>query len=143
MKTFLLFLFFICLGVTCEVFFVAVLNFINNEPLCGSSAISLAGKSYIWMCPIYAVIPLFGKILYPKVAHYHFAIRLIIYLLCVYFVEFFTGFLLLKITGTCPWEYQTGWHIMGLIRLDYLPAWAFFCACIEHLFLLLDKHLVD
>jgi hypothetical protein len=135
MKNFLLFLFFICIGVTTEVVFVAITNFLNNEPLCGSTAISLAGKSYIWMCPIYALIPLFGKILYPKVGHYPFAIRLIIYLLCVYSVEFSAGFLLKQLNGTCPWEYQTGWHIMGLIRLDYAPMWAVFCICIERLYL--------
>lgn len=142
MKNALLFLFFICLGVTTEVIFVAISNLITSEPLCGSSPVALAGKSYIWMCPIYALIPLFGKILLPKVGHYHFAIRLTIYVLCIYSVEFLTGYFLRTLTGSCPWEYQTGWHIMGLIRLDYLPLWAIFCFCVERLYLLLDKHLV-
>ena len=44
-----------------------------------------------------------------------------------------------QITGKCPWEYTTGWHIMGYIRLDFTPAWMFFSFIIERLYWMIDK----
>jgi len=41
-------------------------------------------------------------------------------------VEYITGWILQKTTGSCPWDYSgyTKWHVRGLIRLDAFPVWS-------------------
>ena len=46
-----------------------------------------------------------------------------------------SGYALQLLTGKCPWQYTSGWHIMGLIRLDYAPAWLFFAFLLETIYL--------
>ena len=61
----------------------------------------------------------------------------------IYIVECSTGFLLEQITGKCPWEYTSGWHLLGYIRLDYFPSWLAFAFIIESLYLYLESKLLD
>ena len=134
-------LFFACFGMTCEIFFVAFMNLVNQTPLFGQPLWSLTGKTYVWMFPIYALIPILGKILFEKLAKYPMLVRAIVYAALIFMVEFFSGFLLEVITGKCPWEYTTGWHIMGYIRLDFTPAWMVFSIALESLYKYLERHL--
>ena len=134
-------LFFACFGMTCEIFFVAFKNLINNTPLFEQPLWSLTGKTYVWMFPIYVLIPVLGKILFEKFAKYPLLVRAGIYTALIFVVEFSSGFLLEAITGKCPWEYTTGWHIMGYIRLDFTPAWMVFSIAIESLYKYLEKRL--
>ncbi len=133
------YLFFICFGFTAEIFFVAFTNLWNNEPFCGEPLWSLTGKTYVWMAPIYAIIPLAFGYLYPKLQHLPMFVRLLIYVLGIYCIEFSSGFLLEQITGKCPWEYTVGWHIAGYIRLDYFPAWLLFGFIIETLYVFIQE----
>lgn len=116
------------LGITTEVFFTAISDLIisgNFEDL------SLKGYSYIWMFPIYGstsiLFPFFFGMIkkWPRLARYAF------YGVGILFVELIAGFVLEKLTGRCPWEYQTGWHFQGYIRFDYLPLWIGFGVIIE------------
>lgn len=132
-------LFFVCLGMTCEIFFTAFTNLFMNTPYHGEPVWSLTGKTYVWMAPIYALIPFFAGLLFTRLSHLPVLVRLLIYVAIIYSVEFSTGFLLEKITGKCPWEYTTGWEVMGYIRLDYFPAWAFFAYMIESLYRFIDS----
>ncbi len=134
-------LFFVCFGITAEIFFVAFSNLINNEPFCGEPLWSLTGKTYVWMAPIYALIPFLAGTAYRFFKAKPLIIRILIYTLMIFIVEFIAGFLLEQITGKCPWEYTTGWHVMGYIRLDYAPAWMFFTYVVESLYLYLDDRL--
>jgi uncharacterized membrane protein len=70
-------------------------------------------------------------------------LRLLIYVLGIYIVEFSTGFLLEQITGKCPWEYTSGWHIMGYIRLDYFPTWLVFAFIVESLYLYINEKITS
>ena len=65
--------------------------------------------------------------------------RLFIYAIGIYIVEFASGFLLDMLTGSCPWEYKEGLHILGYIRLDYLPAWMGFGYLLEKLVLFFQQ----
>jgi len=56
-------LFFICLGMTTEVFFTAISDFIAGE-----GSLRLMGHTYVWMAFIYALIPILMLNIYPKVA---------------------------------------------------------------------------
>jgi uncharacterized membrane protein len=121
------------LGITIEVFFTAISDLFNSGNF---EDLSLKGYSYIWMFPIYGstsiLFPFFFGMIkkWPRLARYAF------YGVGILFVELIAGFLLEKLTGTCPWEYQVGWHFQGYIRFDYLPLWVGFGIIIEefHLF---------
>lgn len=138
-KSLFLFLAFGCVGITTEIFFTAIMN--NIAAMQAGAGINwrLMGNSYIWMFPIYGLAGIAWPILYKYIAKYHAIIRACIYAIGILIVEFITGWLLDVTTGRCPWEYQTGWHIMGYIRLDYFPLWAGFGYMVERIFLLLDR----
>jgi hypothetical protein len=117
------------LGVTIEVCYTAIVDLI--EFWGPDMDLSLKGVSYIWMIPIYGsasfLFPLGYKLLknWPRLLRYlSFGVGILI-------VELITGFVLEQSTGRCPWEYQTGWHLGGYIRLDYLPLWMLFGATLE------------
>jgi len=134
-------IFFACLGITTEICFVAFTNLFNNTPFCGEPLWSLTGKTYVWMLPIYTLIPFFAGYLYHKIAHWQSVVRWTFYTALILSVEFVAGFILEQVTGQCPWEYTTGWHIMGYIRLDYIPAWFIFSFVVEYLYVYLDRNL--
>lgn len=140
-KKLFLVLFFACFGVTTEVCFVAITNLINQTPICDKSLWTLTGKTYVWMLPIYGLIPILAAPLVHQLAHLSLALRLILYATIILAVEFLAGAILELLTGNCPWEYTTGLHVMGYIRLDYFPAWMFFAFLIEYLYNYLDKNL--
>lgn len=132
-------LFFGCFGMASEIFFVAFTHAIHGEGIYNEPVWSLTGKTYVWMFPIYALIPLIAGPLFQKVGSLHVILRLLIYTALIFTVEFSTGLLLDQLTGKCPWEYTTGWHIMGYIRLDFTPAWMFFSFVVEYLYKLIDR----
>ena len=134
-------LFFGCFGITVEIFFTAISNLLNHTPLWGEPLWSLTGKTYVWMFPIYTLIPIAGGFLIDLFRKYPLLLRLLLYTSIIFIVEFITGFLLDQFTGKCPWEYTSGWHVMGYIRLDFAPAWMFFSFLIENLYRYLDKRL--
>jgi len=139
-KAFLI-LFFGCFGITCEIFFVAFTHLITQTQLYSEPIWSLTGKSYVWMFPIYALIPVLGGPIIKRCQPHPLILRLFIYITVIYTIEFASGFTLEQLTGKCPWEYTSGWQIMGYIRLDYIPAWMAFSFLIEHLYFFLDKKL--
>ena len=52
-------------------------------------------------------------------------IRGLFWMIIIFAVEYSAGLLLLAFLGSCPWDYSasTPYHINGLIRLDFGPAW--------------------
>jgi len=138
-KKLFIYLFFACFGLSCEVCFVAFTNFIQDRSFCNESIYALTGKTYVWMIPIYMLIPFLGGKLFHLFQHQALWQRLMIYVSILYCIEFCSGFILEMLTGKCPWEYTSGWHIAGYIRLDYLPAWTLFVFVVEYLFLYLNK----
>lgn len=84
----------------------------------------LTGHSSLWMFPIYgmaaAIAPAY-EILKPL----NFVFRGLIYMMCIFAVEYITG-TILKSMNLCPWDYsRAALNVDGLIRLDYAPIW--FC----------------
>ena len=140
--TFFMILFFVCLGMTSEVFFTAFTALFTGVPVNGKPIIAMAGDTYVWMAFVYALIPILGILFYDKVKHIPFYFRLPLYVLIIYIVEFSSGYLLRVTTGECPWNYTTGWQIMGLIRLDYFPAWLCFAWMIERLYVFMNNRVV-
>lgn len=140
--TFFMMMFFACLGITTEVVFTALSAFITGQTINGKPLYALSGYSYLWMIPVYALIPLTGLFIHPKVNHWPVFWRLPFFVLLVYIVEFSSGLLLKIGTGSCPWEYTSGWHIMGLIRLDYFPAWLLFVWIVEYLYVFINNRVI-
>ena len=138
-KTLFLFAAFACLGITMEIFFTAIVDNFNAVQAGDAIDWSLTGKSYIWMFPIYGLAGIFFPPIVNKIGHLFVLLRMCIYAIGILTVEFITGGLLDLITGSCPWDYTTGWHIMGYIRLDFFPFWAFFGLLIERVYLLLRR----
>jgi hypothetical protein len=141
--TFFMILFFICLGMTCEVFFTAFTALFTDNPINNKPLIALAGITYVWMAFIYALIPILGVLFYDKVKNIPIYLRLPMYVLIIYIIEFTSGYILRLTTGSCPWEYTTGWNIMGLIRLDYFPAWVGFAWMVERLYILINRRVIQ
>lgn len=72
--------------------------------------------------------------LFVFLAPLNFLLRGLIYALLIFAGEFITGSVL-KLCNVCPWDYShTRYHVRGVIRLDYLPAWALAGLIFEQLF---------
>jgi hypothetical protein len=108
------------LGLAMEVVFTGLVDYASSRDP------RLKGYTYVWMIPIYALVYPFCLLLYPRVSYFPLLIRGVIYMFVIYGVEYASGWALRRFVGQCPWEpeYRKGkWHVDGLIRLDFAPAW--------------------
>ncbi len=85
---------------------------------------TLSGHSYLWMFPIYGCAVFFEPV-YSYIREYHWYVRGIIWLFLIWVIEYFSGWVIMQLIGTVPWNYasKTPYQINGLIRLDYAPVW--------------------
>ena len=127
---------FVCVGIAMEVAFTAVTDFWQDR------CPRLRGHSYLWMVFAYGAVPLILALVYPPIHQLPIALRLAVYVSLAYLVEYSWGWLLRRATGQCPWDYGGArFAVHGLIRLDYLPAWAGACWMFERLFVTLHTRL--
>ncbi|MCD8197694.1 MAG: putative ABC transporter permease [Lachnospiraceae bacterium] len=84
----------------------------------------LTGKSSLWMFPIYGSASLLAPAMRRlKRKGKNVMERGLIYMSCIYAVEFVSG-MWLKRRDMCPWDYsKSPRHYKGVVRLDYAPAW--------------------
>ena len=85
----------------------------------------LVSHTYLWMFFIYG-LAVFLEPVHERIRHYFWAVRGIVWMVAIFFLEYTTGFLLDVITGSCPWNYagKTPFStVSGYVRLDYAPAW--------------------
>lgn len=134
------FLAFGCIGITTEIFFTAIYDSIISLQEGRAIDWRLVGTSYVWMFPIYGLAGIIFPAGYLLVKKEHFFIRMNIYGVAIIILEFITGALLDFVTGRCPWEYKTGWHVKGYIRIDYFPLWALFGYMNELIYLFLERN---
>lgn len=95
---------------------------------------SLMGHTSLWMFPIYGMAIALEPIclILQGVSP---VIRGGVYMLCIYAAEYASGWGLQRWVGVCPWDYShSPFHIHGLIRLDYAPAWFAVGLLFEQLF---------
>lgn len=140
-KRLFLFAMFGCIGITTEIFFTNIEQIAHNLYTGAGEPVDwrLMGHSYVWMFPIYGLVAFFAPLLYHRIERLHVLLRALIYGVTIIAVEFVTGWLLDITTGSCPWDYQYGLHVMGYIRIDYLPLWMLFGVMVERLYLLLRR----
>lgn len=134
-KKLLLFAIFGCLGITSEIFFTAICNFIKLSPDSIGLALKLEGNSYIWMFFIYGLAAIIFPILFNRIKKYHIIFRLLLYTVIIFSIEFITGWILDITTGQCPWEYHSPLAVCGYINLYYTPFWAGFGFLLEKVYL--------
>lgn len=115
-----------CLGMTTEIFFTAINDVIDDK-----MGLQLKGFSYIWMFPIYGLAGILFPLILKVIGNWNVLLRMCVYATGIIVIEFITGWLLDVFTGACPWEYKTGWQILGYIRIDYFPLWAMFGLMVE------------
>lgn len=85
--------------------------------------IKLTGQTYIWMFFIYGLAVFFEPI-HERIGDLNIILRGGVYTILIFAVEYFTGWVLKKVLGVCPWDYSSSnFSVKGLIRLDYAPAW--------------------
>lgn len=93
-------------------------------PLSTAGRLRLSGRSYVWMLFIYGGGVLLFEPVHDAVRGLPLVARGGIYMAGCFAVEYVTGFLLKRLTGSCPWDYSwTRWSVHGYIRLDYAPVW--------------------
>ncbi|MBZ4653509.1 MAG: hypothetical protein JG781_848 [Peptococcaceae bacterium] len=100
----------------------------------------LPGFTYLWMFPIYGLAVLLEP-LHDEIGNWPWYIRGLVWVVIIFAIEYTTGWLLGMILGRCPWDYSgtTPFHVRGLIRLDYAPAWFIAGLLFERLHRTLDK----
>ena len=82
----------------------------------------LSSTTSLWMFFVYGMVA-FLEPVFRLAAPMPFLVRGLIYAAFIFTGEFITGSLL-KRMEVCPWDYSTAkYHVKGLIRWDYLPAW--------------------
>ena len=83
----------------------------------------LSSKTSLWMFFIYGMVIVLEPI-FRLVSPLNFLLRGLLYASFILLGEFITG-TLLKRADVCPWDYShTRFHVRGVVRFDYLPAWA-------------------
>lgn len=85
----------------------------------------LVGTTYLWMFPIYGLIAPGYEPLHDAIRDWPLLLRGVVYAVGFLAVEYTSGWLLRRLTGTCPWDYsgRARWQLHGLIRWDYAPLW--------------------
>jgi uncharacterized membrane protein len=117
-NTFFRFLIYGGVGWCVEVFFTGLVAAVFERDR------SATGQTYLWMHPVYGLSCLALEQVHGLFAAAPLMARGIAYLAVIYVAEFGFGWALRRILGRCPWDYGTrGINVLGLIRLDYAPAW--------------------
>lgn len=103
------------LGWGLEILWTGLGSLIHGDP-------QLTGRSSLWMFPIYGLAAAIDPV-YQMLKPLPIVFRGLIYMLCIFAVEYVTG-AALRSLNLCPWDYsQAALNINGLIRLDYAPLW--------------------
>ncbi len=142
-KKLFIIIFFICFGMASEIFFTAIVENIFWDY--SEDKIRLKGHTYVWMVPIYTLIPFTFPLMLKWIGKYHVLIRSFIYMVGIFIIEFISGFILDTLIGFCPWDYtgESPYEIMGYIRLDFFPFWMFFGIVVEKLLLYLQEKIQE
>ena len=103
-------------GMLIEVFWTSLNSLIKGDR-------RLTGQTYLWMFPIYGSAVFLEPLCF-AVSDMNFAVRGIIYMVCIFAAEFLSGYLIESVVGVCPWDYNKArYNVCGIIRLDYAPCW--------------------
>ena len=94
----------------------------------------LLGRTYLWMFPIYGSLVLLYEPVHDLIRDYPWFVRAVIWALGFTAVEWFAGWLIARISGSCPWDYvRRGkrFAINPYIRWDFFLVWAIIGLALE------------
>ncbi len=154
-----------CIGWMAEVLYTALCDLINPYFLCswnvhGKGPMSrvrpdwrwegrdshCTGYTSLWMLPIYGCL-IFLEPISLLMAAWPWFLRGLVYMGLIWLMEFWSGWLIKKITGHCPWDYSySPYSFHGYIRWDFAPMWFAFGFIFEYLYprlLALTPHIKD
>ena len=98
-----------------EILFTAFASFRKRD-------LSLKGTTSLWMFPIYGMASLLAPLCH-ILRERSLLFRGVIYTICIFIAEYFSGNLLTK-HHLCPWNYhRSKFQVKKVIRLDYAPYW--------------------
>lgn len=85
----------------------------------------LRGTTYLWMFPIYGSLALGYEPVHDALRDWPWVARGLGYTLGFFAAEYLSGWLIKRLTGSCPWDYAqwSRFSVNGYIRLDYAPIW--------------------
>lgn len=85
----------------------------------------LRGTTYLWMFPLYGSIVFLYEPIHDVLRPAPWVARGLVYTLGFFAAEYLSGWLIKRLTGSCPWDYSpwSRFSINGYIRLDYAPIW--------------------
>ncbi|MCL2603825.1 MAG: hypothetical protein FWD90_05040 [Defluviitaleaceae bacterium] len=119
------------LGCLMEVLWTGLGTFLKKD-------YTLRSTTSLWMFFIYGMVVLLEPV-FRLVSAWPFFLRGILYAVCILGGEFLTGSLLKK-AALCPWDYTgSRYHVMGIIRWDYAPAWAAAGLFFEQIYLYITR----
>ncbi len=85
---------------------------------------NLIGHTSLWMFFVYGSASFLLEPIHARLRHLHWFVRGCIWAGLIFAIEFVSG-MFLKLIGITAWHYSGMFSILGVIRLDYFPAW--FC----------------
>jgi len=98
----------------------------------------MTSRTSVWMFFIYGAGALFGPVI-DLLLGLPLIVRGLIYVLCIYSIEFATGYTMQRFDA-CPWDYSDAkLNVMGIIRWDYAPLWLLVGLLFERTHLILDR----
>ena len=123
-----------CVGVAAEVAFTALTERAGGK--------RLIGYSYLWMFPVYALLYPGVRLLERVIGSWPWPARAAAFAAGIMAFELLTGLVLRAALGEAPWEANyrgKRWCVMGLVRLDYFPAWAAAALIFERAYFLVAR----
>lgn len=103
------------LGMNMEIFWTGISGAAHGSK-------NLIGHTSVWMFFIYGLAVLVLEPVHNLISDQNWFLRGCVYTIVIFAIEFTTGYIL-RLFGIEPWHYTNQLSILGLIRLDYAPAW--------------------
>lgn len=111
-------------GVFTEVVFTATKSLYYHQDL------MLHGNTQLWVIALYTIGGLIFEWIHSKYSSKK--LRIGLFVIVVYTLEYTAGITLRKVLGECPWNYTQAGNIHGLVQIYYLPAWVIFAIIADY-----------
>lgn len=82
----------------------------------------LMGHTSLWMFFIYGLAAFILEPIHNKISDWKWYVRGLVWTVVIFGIEFVSG-MLLGLLGISAWHYTGPFAVLGVIRLDYAPAW--------------------
>ncbi len=103
------------LGWNIEVIWTGLGSLLSGNP-------NLMGHTSLWMFFIYGLAAFVLEPIHNRIAPWRWYLRGLVWTALIFAIEFVAG-MLLQLLGIQAWHYTGVFSVLGVIRLDYAPAW--------------------